>query len=124
MKILLFAAALICVFAAESAAQNDSTRYINGLPVTEDDTARQFVQQDREPKDKLRAVAPEALPADLLNALENEEQYAGWKDSTVYFDANTNLYFVHIKSADAVKVFGLNQNGKPVTFSEVSPPRE
>jgi hypothetical protein len=124
MKIMLFTAALLCLLAAESSAQNDSTRYINGLPVTEDDTARQVVQSDIEPKDKLRAVAPEALPADLLKTLEDEEQYAGWRDSTVYFDANTNLYIVHIKSGDAVKIIGLNENGKPVTFSELSVRRE
>ena len=96
MKILLFTTTLLILLAAKSSAQNDSTRYINGLPVTEDDTARQSVQRDIEPKDKLRAVAPEALPADLLKALEDEEQYAGWRDSTVYYDVNTNLYIVHI----------------------------
>lgn len=124
IKTFCFVAACMLFPLSRSFSQNDSTRYINGLPVSEDDTVQNFPIQDLEPKDQLVALPPNALPADLVKSLEKDELYAGWRDSTVYYDANTNLYFVHVKREGSVKIFGLNENGKPVTFSEVSRPRD
>lgn len=124
IKTLCFAAACMLYPLAQSFSQNDSTQYINGLPVSKDDTVGNFRTYDAEPKDRIVAVAPDALPADLLTSLERNELYAGWKDTTVYYDANTNLYLVHVKTGESVKIFGLNENGKPVTFSEVSRSRD
>ena len=124
MKILGITAALIFLCTSRAFAQNDSTRYINGLPVSEDDTARQFLQTDLEPKDHLRAVPPDALPSDVLKALDRDALYNGWRDSTVYYDRNTSLFMIHIKSGQSVKIIGMNDRGKPVTFSEVTTARE
>lgn len=124
MKILCITAAFVFICTSRAFAQNDSTRYINGLPVSEDDTARQFLQTDLEPKDHLRIVPPDALPSDVLKALERDESYDGWRDSTVYYDRNTSLFLVHIKSAQSVKIIGMNGKGKPVTFNEVTIARD
>ena len=105
-------------------SQEDSTVYRNGLPISEDDTVRQFLQSDLEPKNKLTEVPPNALPSDLLDVLNKEEQYQGWQDSTVYFESNTGLYLVPVRTEDGVRIYGLNENGKPVTFDEVDRPRQ
>ena len=120
MKVTMNIAALCILFALPAFSQNDSTRYINGLPVTEDDTTRQFLQGDLEPKNKVTRVSPNAIPAELLKALNTESQYQGWKDSTVYFEANTGLYLIPIKTGEGVRIYGLDRKGNPVTFDEIS----
>jgi hypothetical protein len=122
MRSVFLAAALLA--GAASFAQNDSTRYINGLPVTEDDTARAFPQQDLEPKTHLRVVSPDKLPEKLLKTLQDEEQYLGWSDTTVYYDENIDLYLVHVKREDGVQIYGMTDKGKPVTFNQVSVSRQ
>jgi hypothetical protein len=109
----------------ETVAQEDSTRYINGLPVSEDDTARQFLEnRDLEPLNRLAPVPVSQLPEKLLDELDAKEQYKGWRDTTVYFDRNTEIYHVPVRYAEGVKIFGMRENGDPVTFREVSDPRE
>ena len=103
-------------------SQSDSTRYINGLPVSEDDTARQAPQTDFTPANKRVPVAEAYLPAELREVLDEEEIYRGWQDTTIYFERNTGLYIVPIRYSEGVKIFGLTKDGEPVTFSEVASP--
>lgn len=118
-------AALMLFVAMDAFAQEDSTRYINGLPVSEDDTARQFLQnRDLEPKDRLVIVPLDRLPEKLVDELDSEDIYQGWRDTSVYFDSNTKIYHIPVKYADGVKIFGMRENGDPVTFREVSDPPE
>lgn len=124
MKILCITAAFIFLCTSRAFAQNDSTRYINGLPVSEDDTASQFLQTDLDPKNHLKIVPPDQLPSDILKTLDRDGLYDGWRDSTVYYDRNTSLFLVHIKSAQSVKIIGMNGKGKPVTFNEVTIARD
>ena len=105
-------------------SQEDSTLYINGLPVSEDDTARQVPHSDLEPKNDLTVVTEHALPDKLRTVLENETQYRGWRDTSIYLQKNTGIYLVPIKTEKSVKIFGLNESGNPVTFSEVSGDRD
>lgn len=106
-----------------SYSQEDSTAYIHGLPVSEDDMAQLFVSE-REQQRQLTPVSADALPKKVLKALRKGRQYEGWQDSLVYFDRNTRLFVVPVKTTDGVKVFGLNEDGNPVTFDEVSPSPE
>ena len=109
------------LFVAVETFAQDSTRYINGLPVSEDDTTQQFLKdRDLEPKNRLTVVPADQLPVKLRDELDSDEQYAGWRDSSVYFDANTEIYHVPVKYAEGVKIFGMKENGDPVTFREVS----
>jgi hypothetical protein len=100
-------------------AQDDSTRYIHGLPVSEDDTATQFPRRDFQPQNKILPLPPYRLPDEVREALKTEEQYKGWRDTVIYFEENTGLYLVPIKYSEGVKIFGLNENGNPVTYDEV-----
>ena len=119
-RIFAIAATLICLSAGKVLAQDDSTRYIFGLPVSEDDTARQFPVRDLAPKNTRTPVNASALPQSLLEILDREPQYEGWRDSTVYFDKNTGLYLVPVRYEQDVRIFGLNENGRPVTYDDVS----
>jgi hypothetical protein len=117
-KVIISTAALLFGVVAAVFSQVDSTRYINGLPVSEDDTVTGFPGTDLGPKTILQPMSREDLPARLVEVLEKKPQYNGWRDSTIYFEKNTGIYHVPIKYNDGVKVFGLNENGDPVTFSE------
>jgi len=118
MARLLFPAAVLVFFSVASAfAQEDSTRY-STLPVSEEDTA-QVLQNDIEPENTLTAVPVNELPAKLRDVLEKEEQYRGWRDSTIYFQKNTGLYLVPVKHEEGVRLFGMNEHGHPVTFNEI-----
>jgi hypothetical protein len=101
-------------------AQNDSTRYINGLPVSEDDTVEHFIENDLGVKDKIKRVSTSELPRKVLRTLKKGDQYDGWEDSIIYFDENTRLFLVPVKSGESIKTFGINEDGHPVTFDEVS----
>src|SRR3989337_3846222 len=91
-------AAFLFAGATSVFSQEDSTQYINGLPVSEYDTVQQFLPGDLEPKNRLTEVPPNALPSAVLEALKKEDQYKGWQDSTVYFESNTGLYLVPVKT--------------------------
>lgn len=119
-RIAAIATIIVCLLAGSALAQDDSTRYIFGLPVSEDDTARQFPANDKRPHNRLTPVDISALPKSLRNVLENEAQYKGWRDSTIYFQRNTGLYLVPIKYDEGVKVYGLSENGDPVTYDDVA----
>jgi hypothetical protein len=120
-RMILIIAAIITLSAGNVFSQDDSARYIFGIPVrSDDDTARSFPARDYVPPKKIKPVGVAALPAEVREALETEEQYTGWQDSTVYLDLNTGLYIVPIKHRTGVKIFGLNKKGEPVTYDEVS----
>ncbi|HEU5148041.1 MAG TPA: hypothetical protein VFT90_15045 [Chryseosolibacter sp.] len=103
-------------------AQNDSTVYRFGLPVSEDDTAGQFLQTDRIPENDWKAVPLKDLPKGVLEAIKEQKQYKGWRDSTVYFEKNTGLYLVPVEREDGIRIYGLNENGNPVTFDMIRKP--
>lgn len=117
MKSFLLTVAGITLGVASVFSQDDSSRYIFGLPV-DADTVQDFPNHDFRPENDARPVPVYALPAEVRESL-NEPQYEGWQDSTVYFQENTGLYLVPVKYANGIKIFGLNANGEPVTYDEV-----
>ena len=120
LKNAFIIATFLVLAAASSMAQADSTRYINGLPVSEDDTATHIQQIDVEPYNRLVPVTAQNLPEELVDVLNEEEQYTGWQDTVVYYQANTRLFIVPVKYSEGIKIFGMTEKGKPVSFSEVS----
>jgi hypothetical protein len=116
---------VVLLFCARAGrAQDDSTRYINGLPVTADDSIAATPPEDRPPFNRLIPVAGSKLPRQLLAVLEKESQYEGWRDTTIYLDQNTHLYIVPLRRSDGIRIFGLNKRGDPVTFREVADGRD
>ena len=120
MKAIALFTLLLVFFVTAGYSQKDSTRYINGLPVTAADSASAIPPSDRPPYNKLIPVPMDMLPHQVRASLEKESQYAGWRDTTVYRDKNTGIYLVPVRRIDGIRIFGLNANGEPVSFSEVS----
>lgn len=120
-KVILIIAALLLFGSGSLMGQADSTKYINGMPVSQDDTATHVKQMDVEPYNRHIAVAPGDLPKKLLRTL-NEEKYRGWQDTVIYYQKNTGIYIVPVKYSEGVKIFGLTERGEPVSFSEVDLP--
>lgn len=101
-------------------AQNDSTVYINGIPVTESDTVTNFPDTDLFPKTNHERIHYDKIPSKLRKILERKSLYKGWNQTGVFLDKNTNLYLVRVSVKKGYKIFGLDKNGNPVTFDEVS----
>jgi hypothetical protein len=106
------------------AQEPDSTVYRFGLPVSNDDTTGQFLQDDQIPRDEWKAIPLDDLPAEVLEAITEENQYKGWRDSTVYFEKNTGHYLVPVDEEDGLRIYGLNEDGEPVTFDIIDEPRD
>lgn len=121
MKILLIAA-LIVTSTTLWAQESDSTVYRFGLPVSNDDTTRQFLQDDRIPRNEWKAVPVDDLPSEVLEAITEGDQYKGWRDSTVYYEENTGHYIVPVEAEDGLRIYGLSEDGEPVTFDMISEP--
>jgi hypothetical protein len=115
IALLLFTAPAIAVV-----AQSDSTQYVYGIPVTDEDSVENIPFPDLEPIDNYRKLDRSDLPSGLVKALETNDQFKGWEKRAVYLDKNTDLYIVTIPFGDAFRVFGLDKNGKGVTYKEIS----
>jgi hypothetical protein len=119
MKILVVTILLCLNGCLMVAAQNDSTEYIYGLPVTGDDTVSP-PSGDALPKDILIRISHDKLPRQLIKMLDNEELYQGWREAPVFKARNTGLFILYLKKGNATRRYGFNERGKPVTFSETS----
>lgn len=123
MKQILITLIFFSAGVVQAQAQNDSTtQYIQGIPVTDDDTVQNFPREDVYPINKLIVIPDDQLPGKLRKALNKDSQYEGWNKMPVYFDKNTSLYIVQVGEGLDVKRYGFNKNGKPVTFSEYTKP--
>jgi hypothetical protein len=117
---------VLCTAAIPLKAQRnafDSTEYIFGLPVTYDDTVRQ-VFPDHPPKDVLVKVPENEIPKRLRKSLDKDGIYSGWEKRGVFRDKNTGLYIISIREKTSTRTYGLNGNGKPVTYDEHSAPAD
>ena len=102
---------------------SDSTEYIFGLPVTNDDTIRQPFP-DRPPKDVLVRIPENEIPKRLRKSLEIDDLYKGWERRGIFRDRNTGLYIISIRDKTSTRTYGFNENGKPITFDEHSAPAD
>lgn len=107
---------VLCFGIGDSNAQSDSTTYQFGLPVEEDDTVQNFPQQDLAPENHYRKMSINELPVKLRKRLRTSD-YEGWEKSGVYYDKNSDLYYVRVRRGEEIRSIGLNRNGKPVTFN-------
>jgi hypothetical protein len=100
--------------------QQDSTVYLQGLPVSEDDTVQNFPHYDYFPKQDSEIIRYDLLPPKLQRQLKHNVNYKGWDQFPIYFNRHTDIYTIRIKEGGDTTVIGLNKNGKPVTFGENS----
>jgi hypothetical protein len=100
--------------------QSDSTLYINGLPVTQDDTVRNYPSSDYYPKDKTVVVPSNRLPEKLRTILNREPLYKGWDRLPVLYDKNTDRYTVRVITENDTVFYGLDRKGNPLTYGKKS----
>jgi hypothetical protein len=112
----LFLIAGICT----AQAQSDSTVFHQGLPVSHDDTVRNFPHYDYYPKTRMVIVPYEQLPHKLQRSLKEKDLYKGWDQFPVYYDKNTDIYDIRFMDGSDTTVVGMNKNGKPVTYGKRS----
>jgi hypothetical protein len=115
LLIALFLSLYVTVFAQD----DDTVRFNYGVPIHED-SVQSFPQIDLFPKTNHQLVNQTDLPAKVRKALQKGKQYHGWHKSPVYYDKNTKLFLVRIQRGNDVKVFGLDDSGRPVTYDEYS----
>jgi len=120
MRVVLLLAILLFVHGPLSAQGDSATHYIHGLPVSEDDTVQNFPANDYAPANEVIVVPAGKLPENLLNALNEKSEFKGWERLPVLKEVNTGIYRVRILNKTDTTFFGLNENGKVVSYGKNS----
>jgi hypothetical protein len=97
-------------------AQEDSTKYEYGLPVTEDDTATNFPSADFYPPRNLKKLIAPELPRRVLKTLTRELQYRGWEKGELLYDGNADTYLIEIPRGSDAYRYTLSPEGKPLSI--------
>jgi hypothetical protein len=121
LNIFLLIAGLFFITRLPAQESRDSTRYIQGLPVTgqEYDTLNRSTE-DRPPKDLLIEIPKDQIPSKLRETLDKEEEYKDWANFPVFQNRNTKLYEISITRGNTTRTYGFNENGKVITFGETT----
>jgi hypothetical protein len=118
-------AIILFLGAASARGQDDDTiKYVHGLPVTGEDTLQQVPPDDVAPVDSIVQLSAEQIPRELFRELNENPLYKGWQNHTLQIDKNTGLYWLHIRDRETVRSYGFNRDGKPVSVREKSIPAE
>lgn len=67
------------------------------------------------PKDSV-LVTGKQVPRRVRKALQERDIYDGWQDGELYLNHNTGLYMLYITRDGLINKFGLDAEGKQVTF--------
>lgn len=102
-------------------AQDDDTiQFKQGLPETfEDSAGYDKVQKDFPPSDFVK-VTPEQIPSDLRSRLEKDELFSNWESQAIYFDQDSELYWLEFRKDETVRRYAFNKQGDPVSIREIS----
>lgn len=117
IKLLITAG--LCFFYSFLSAQgspSDSTRYVFGLPITEEGDS--VPAGDAGPPDVYIVIPTSQIPKKLLKALNKDELYHGWEKLPIYQQKNTKHYIVRIADRNTVRSYGFNEDGNVVTYDE------
>lgn len=120
MKTLLMLS--LCFFATNwlFAQGDDSIQFIHGLPVTGEDTAQPVPQTDYAPEDNMVRVHPDSIPSPIAEAWDEFAPLKNWRNETIVFDRNTELYWIRIKQDSTLRSYGYTREGHPVSIKEKS----
>jgi hypothetical protein len=114
-----FASLSFLLLALAAGAQDDDTiRFIHGLPETGEDTSQQIPQEDLGAKDSIVQISHEQIPHALLRTLSREPQYKGWETDGLELDNNTKVYWIHITDKNTIRSYGFRDNGQLVSVRE------
>jgi hypothetical protein len=73
------------------------------------------------PKDSV-LVTGKQVPRRVRKALNENEIYDGWQDGEIYLNRNTGLYMLYLTRGNLINKFGLDVDGKQVTYISFKKP--
>lgn len=74
------------------------------------------------PKDSV-LVTGKQVPRRVRKALNGKDIYKGWQDGEIYLNRNTGLYMLYLTRDGLINKFGLDEDGKQVTFVSFKNPK-
>lgn len=90
--------------------QTDTTRQ-QPAALEQDESENLAVPDPDISKEDRVEVEISELPELLQNRLENDAQYAGWEEGTVYLEKNTNEYLLHISQENTTRTYRFDEFG-------------
>lgn len=73
------------------------------------------------PKDSV-LVTGKQIPRRVRKALNGNDIYDGWENGEIYLNRNTGLYMLYLTRDNEVAKFGLDEEGRQVTFVSFKKP--
>jgi hypothetical protein len=67
-------------------------------------------------------VTDKQVPRRVRKTLNGKDIYDGWQDGEIYLNRNTGLYMLYITRGALVNKFGLDADGRQVTFISFKKP--
>lgn len=116
-KLVGWMAGLLVSMSLYGQKAGDSTIYYNGIPIYED-SVQNSPQQDLAPYDRYVAVPNDRLPKALKRQLTKHDRFNGWNQFPVLLDTNTDVYLIRVRNHHIIRMFGLDAEGRPVTYDE------
>lgn len=110
--------ACLCFLTVDSAAQDDDTiRYVEGLPITGEDTVTSD-QKKTGPSNNHVTITREQVPPGLLKTLAENTLFINWESEEILFDRNTDLYWIHFQDSAAIRSYAFAEDGAIVSVRE------
>ncbi|HEY9046412.1 MAG TPA: hypothetical protein VIN08_10975 [Ohtaekwangia sp.] len=109
--IVLFAGIVFQAF-----CQDDTTSTVNNAPNPES-VYNSEIPYDLEPARDSMKLAWSEIPNKLLRKLNRTRRYAGWERAGLYLNRNTKVYMIYIINDSLVTKYGLDENGRVVTYT-------
>jgi len=73
------------------------------------------------PKDSVLVMSKQ-VPRRVRKTLNGNDIYEGWEDGEIYLNHNTGLYMLYLTRGDLVNKFGLDADGRQMTFVSFKKP--
>lgn len=99
-------------------AQSDSIEYINGLPITNQDTLPAGGADIDITNEKFVTLSPEQLPSEIVKTLNEDTLYKEWQNARIVLDKNTHLYWLHFSAGNTIRSYGFSKEGSVVSIDE------
>ncbi len=115
--ILVLATFIVAPSTSVFAQDDDTIRYEHGLPITGEDSV-QVPQRTVPSTDSLEPIAPSSAPEKLVNTLDRNSLFNGWRGQTLVHDHDSGLYWLHIRDGNTIRSYAFREDGHPMSVME------
>lgn len=60
------------------------------------------------------SVKQEDLPSAMMDLMDRDDKYSGWRSGTFFFEKNTDQFLIHIIQDNATETFRFDREGNPL----------